>query len=116
MSYDKDKYLKILKLELSHLIDDVAGLISYEKELHERDEHTNFVYLENLVVLKDEIMGINGIIGKIDEIALQLDDNMYIDDLCVSLEKFIESRGYPMAVLDLIKGKIKKIEEINEIY
>lgn len=116
MNQEKNNYLKIFKLELSHLIEDVSGLIRYEKELHEKSEHTNFVYLENLVVLKDEIMGINGILGKIDEMAINFDDFNYIDDLSNTLEEFIKTRGYPMAVLDLVKGKIKKIEEMKNIY
>ena len=116
MSQEKNKYLKIFKLELSNLVEDVSALIQYEKELHEKNEHTNFVYLENLVVLKDEIMGINGILGKIDDMAVKFDDINYIDDLSNALEEFIKTRGYPMAVFDLVKGKIKKIEEMKNIY
>ncbi len=116
MSQEKNKYLKIFKLELAHLNEDVSALIRYEKELHDANEHTHFVYLENLVVLKDEIMGINGILGKIDEMATNFDDINYIDDLSKTLEEFIKTRGYPLAVLDLVKGKIKKIEEMKDIY
>ncbi|MGL1894130.1 MAG: hypothetical protein OCD02_21050 [Spirochaetaceae bacterium] len=116
MTQEKDKYLKIFKIELTNLIDDVSALINYEKELHESRAHSNFVYLENLVVLKDEIMGINGILGHIDDMANELDDTNYIDDLLVSIESFIQKRGYPMAVFDLIKGKVKRIESIRDIY
>lgn len=116
MTHKKDKYLKIFKLELTSLVDDVSGLIRYEKELHEKQQHTNFVYLENLVVLKDEIMGINGILGEIDRISPKFDNYNYIDELINTIEEFIKKRGYPMAVLDMIKRKIKKIADMKEIY
>lgn len=115
MIQDKNKYLKIFKLELTNLIEDIAGLINYEQQLHDNREHSHFVYLENLVVLKDEIMGINGILGKIDEYSAGLDDVNYVKDLSSSLEEFIKLRGYPLAVLDLINRKIRKIEEMKDI-
>lgn len=116
MRQEKNRYLKIFKLEMTHLVEDVSRLIQYEKELHDNNEHTHFVYLENLVVLKDEIMGINGILGHIDKMASELDDITYVEDLSKSIEAFIKTRGYPMVVLDLVKSKIKKIEEIKKLY
>ncbi len=116
MSKEKEKYLKIFKLELTTLVDDVSNLIDYEKELHDKNRHTNFVYLENLVVLKDEIMGINGILGKLDELSSELTDFNYAEELEQSISGFIIKRGYPLAVLELIKRKIKKIEVISDIY
>lgn len=115
MAQSKEQYLKILKLELTNLIGDISDLIDYEKELHDNNKHTNFVYLENLVVLKDEIMGINGILGKIDEISTSLSEDNYIKELISSIHDFVEKRGYPPAVMELIKRKIKKIEDFGDI-
>ena len=109
------KYITILKIELNSLKDDISVLIDYEKELHDKNKHTNFVYLENLVVLKDEIMGINGIIGKIDNISKTLDPNDYVEELTSIIKNFINERGYPLAVFELFVRKTKKIKEINEI-
>lgn len=116
MTREKDKYLKIFKLELTNLIEDVSGLIRYEQELHEKNKHSNFVYLENLVVLKDEIMGINGILGEIDQMSPEFDNEHYVEDLIKTIEAFIKKRGYPNAILDLIKRKVRKIEEMKGIF
>ncbi len=112
---DKQKYLKIFKLELQNLIDDITELINYEKNLYDNNTHTNFVYLENLVVLKDEIMGINGILGIIDDLFIGFHSENYRDDLQKSLKEFVEKKGYPQAVYRLIERKIKKIENIKDI-
>ena len=74
----------------------------------------HFVYLENLVVLKDEIMGLNGILGQLNKI-----DVSNSDDIKLQVEKlikeFVEIRGYPEAVIKLIGNRMQKIEEIAGI-
>lgn len=116
MSEKKDKYLRILKLEVEHLVSDISGLIEYEKELHERNKHTHFVYLENLVVLKDEIMGLNGILGHIDSLSESLDMENFKEELNRQFKEFIEKRGYPLAVYDLISRKMDKIEDMKDLF
>lgn len=116
MSEEKEKYLTILKLEVEHLISDISGLIEYEKELHDRNEHTHFVYLENLVVLKDEIMGLNGILGQIDKLSGDLDPSNIKEQLDKTFKEFIEKRGYPLAVYELISRKMDKIDEMQELF
>ncbi|MBN2834576.1 MAG: hypothetical protein JXR48_06375 [Candidatus Delongbacteria bacterium] len=115
MIYKKEKYLKILKLELSHLIEDISSVIAYEKELHDKLEHTNFVYLENLVVLKDEIMGVSGIIGQIENIANESTDENLKTNLENSILEFVKKRGYPMAVYDMFLNKLKKIDGLYNL-
>ncbi|QEN05795.1 hypothetical protein EW093_14155 [Thiospirochaeta perfilievii] len=114
MVVDQNKYLKILELELEHLVNDISSVIQYEKELHDNRTHTNFVYLENLVVLKDEIMGINGILGEITNFKVGPNENIE-EKLLEKIEAFVKSRGYPTAVLHLIENKMRKIEEIKGI-
>lgn len=113
MTQSKEQYLKIFKFELTNLMDDISDLIKYEKELHDMNKHTNFVYLENLVVLKDEIMGINGILGKIDDLTGSLTEDNFIEELQKSIQNFVDKRGYPPAVMELIKRKIKNIEDFG---
>lgn len=115
MISDKDKYLKIFKLEIENLIEDVSGLIRYETERREKREHSEYVCLENLVVFKDEIMGLNGILGEIDKQSPKFDNTNYVEDLTKTIEDFVIKRGYPQAIIRLIKGKIEKIEEIRGI-
>lgn len=116
MKVDKNKFLSIFKLELSYLVEDVSRLINYEKQLHEDNKHTNFVYLENLVVLKDEIMGLNGIMGNLENIFSDLDSDDYIDSFIEEVKSFVLQRGYPMAVFDLIKSKIYKVEDMQKLF
>ena len=42
MIRDKNKYLKILKIEIKSLIKDISTVIDYEKELHDCQKHTTF--------------------------------------------------------------------------
>ena len=115
MDSDNDKYLKILKLELNNLIDDVSALIDYEKTLHENQQHSNYVYLENLVVLKDEIMGFQGILHELDNTFFQFDKSNITEELTMFIKSYVNKHGYPMAIYELIKRKIDKIEEIKGI-
>jgi len=115
MIQDKEKYFKIFKLELKNLVTNVSLLIEYEKDMHNDEIHSNFVYLENLVVLKDEIMGINGLLGQLDHLTKDLSDAHYITELEKIIEDFIKERGYPMAVFKLVKQKMKIIDDILNI-
>ena len=90
MIQDKEKYFKILKLELKNLVINVNLLIEYEKDMHDDKTHGNFVYLENLVVLKDEIMGINGLLGLFDILIKEVSDTNYIAEFEESIKVFIK--------------------------
>ncbi len=116
MTQSKEEFLKVFKFELSNLVEDISALIEYEKDLHEENKHTNFVYLENLVVLKDEIMGINGISGYLDTAIVEIPENNFLKILEEKIAEFIKARGYPLAVLNLVKRKIEKIEEMKKLF
>lgn len=110
MVHQKEQFIKILKIELTNLVEDISDLISYEKELHDKEKHSNFVYLENLVVLKDEIMGINGVLGELDRLEKSMTIENFVQELEFKLKEFITKRGYPLAVNELLKRKIKKVD------
>lgn len=103
-----ETFNKIFKDELKHLIEDVNDLIEYEKQLHREDIHRNYVYLENLVVLKDEIMGFNGIMSQVDNFLEDIEFDEITTRFFQKITDFIKERGYPEAIENLIKRKIDR--------
>ena len=104
------KYLNILKIELEDLIMDLE--LSKEVLTRRLREHeiTEYVFLENLGLLKKEILGI-------ERIKMMLNDSekniQSIEDLHELVESYlleeVKSAGLPEVVSMLISRKLEKV-------
>lgn len=105
-------YLFILKLELKDLHDDIEMLMTSCKEDKENCAITNYVFLENLSLFKNEILGVDVFENIIDEINPH--DYSGLDELIVDLkgkfkEKMIEF-GISKAIDLSILRKMDKVK------
>lgn len=104
------KFLEILRIELQDLIYDLElSEDILEKRLNEH-QITEYVYMENLSLLKKEILGIERIKRMLSESDVQINS---IEELREKLESYfhdeIKSAGLPNVVFLLVNRKLEKI-------
>lgn len=109
----RKNYLNILRLELEDLHEDIDKLIS-ECDSQKNDcRITNYVYMENLANLKNEILGLDVFSGIIDG----TDPGRFnsLDEMIVSLKAaFSESMaeyGIINAIRLMVERKMEKVKK-----
>ncbi|MBN2445060.1 MAG: hypothetical protein JXJ04_27135 [Spirochaetales bacterium] len=105
------KFLKILQIEMEDLESDIEYLIERLKQRSEKQEITDYVFMQNLAVLKNQICGISSFMKIVDSI----DPNDYKDIesfLCDVKARFtarIDEYGLGSGIYTLIQRKIDKV-------
>lgn len=105
------KFLKILRVELEDLQEDFDLFIGVMDSRHESGQITDYVYNENLAVIRNEVMGLKdcirgcedyGLLGKapVDEIAAAIKHRFH---------ERLREHGYVPALYALLDKRIDKI-------
>jgi hypothetical protein len=105
------KYLAILQLEMEDLEADIELIIDEYTQRKKNEEITEYVFLENLAVLKKQICGISSfkkIVQSIDP-GNYPDIDAFIVDVKVRFKEKIDETGLGQAIYILIKRKIEKV-------
>jgi recombination DNA repair RAD52 pathway protein len=107
----KEKFLKVLIVELEDLDEDIKMLIEECKDKHSHEEISNYVYLENIAVLQNELFGVEGFIEDIR--SINIDDfetvENLIDDLLKQIKERVREKGLVHSIIYLVERKIKKV-------
>jgi hypothetical protein len=107
----KNALLTILEIELNDLSEDITLLVEQYRERHRKDEIADYVFLENLAIMQNELFGVTGFAQDVAEI--DVDDfeglDAMIDYLKTELEQRVKERGIARAVIYLISRKIDKV-------
>ena len=116
MDIKTGKYLEILKIELEDLVYDLEfGEQVLMKRLKEH-EITEYVFLENIGLLKKEILGIERVQKVIEKARAE---NKTISELGEVLEEYfaheIRAAGLPNVVTLLVKRKLEKVNRYMSI-
>lgn len=105
------KYLKVLKIELEDLEEDLKLLNDVYSQQEKRDEITDYVFLENVSLVQSEISGIEHIIQSLDDITIEgfssFDD--FVEYIDANFRKQTQYSGFPEAVYVLVKRKLQKV-------
>ena len=111
MSDPKKMYVRILKIEMEDLKEDINALTAECKERKEHDEISSYVYMENLAVLNHEILDIERISEDLDELDLDQypDLDALIEELLGRIEEQLAEHNLMEAVCELVKRKIRKV-------
>ncbi len=105
------KFLKILSVELEDLKEDLQFLIDMAERRRSSGELTNYVFLENLGVLRGEIKAVE----RLAEELARVDPEGFasVEQLLAHLERIFHQRcedfQFPEAVCPLIKRRMEKI-------
>ena len=111
MSDLKKTYLQILKIEIEDLKEDINALTEETRHRKEHAEISAYVYMENLAVLNHEILDIEAIARRLDELDLDQfpDVDALINHLIADIELELAEHNLMEAVYDLVKRKIRKV-------
>lgn len=108
-----EKFIKILKIELDDVEEDLRRLEEYNKAKALTGEISNYVSLENLAVIKDELMGIRRIAGTLD--TVKPEEYRDIEDFIQKFETYCRQNSrnadLPESVYVLFNRKIEKIKQ-----
>ncbi len=105
------KYLKLLKIELEDVEEDLSVLLELHEQRKQRGEITNYVFLENVAVLKKGILGIRNFLQSVDI----LDAGKYssltemIEDIDNLFKQKTKDYNFPEAIYTLTERKFNKI-------
>ena len=107
------KYMKVLKIELEDLTEDllVMAEIYHQREL--KGEITDYVFLENLTLLQSEISGIDNILEFMDDFVPDKYSNIdeFVEALDSAFRTKSEDAGFPDSVYALVKRKLTKVSK-----
>ena len=106
------KYLEILKIELKDLIEDLEFSEDVLAKRFKEHEITEYVFMENIGLLKKEILGIEKVKRMIEASAK---DDLTIKELRELIETYfsreISTAGLPNVVMLLVTRKLDKIDK-----
>ena len=113
MNNQKNIYLKLLKIELEDLNSDIDLLIEELKGQKKRDEISNYVFVENLALFKNEIVGVevvNESLTSIDIDKFSSLDSM-IDEIRSRIKEKIKISGIANALFVSVNRKLDKVKK-----
>ncbi|MBN2736941.1 MAG: hypothetical protein JXR70_08180 [Spirochaetales bacterium] len=105
------KYLRILQIELEDLEEDINFLIETHQKRVNSKEITQYVFNENLAVLKNEIFAVE----RFEKMAAEIKSDDYntiedfIADLKIRYKKRLKDSGLAEAVYPLVERKLDKV-------
>lgn len=104
--------MSILKLELNDLEEDLKLLVKEAEKKHEQRLISNYVYLENLAVIKQELFGVDGIAKRFEQTNPEefetLDD--LISALMAAMLQVKAIELLPEGVIYLVERKMEKVK------
>lgn len=111
MIHKREAFIKILILELEDLEEDIDLLIKECEDRHCKNEISEYVFLENLATLKNEMFGVEGFLDEVKNIdPLSYDELKDLaDDLNNKIKKRIKEKGLARSVQILVERKIEKV-------
>jgi hypothetical protein len=104
-------FIKILLIELDDLDQDIELLIREYEEKHNKAEISEYVFHENLALMKREFFGVKGFRHTLKTLAAEqyatLNDlHQAVDQL---LQETIREKGLPNSILLLVRRKMEKV-------
>ena len=110
------KYVKVLKIELEDLEEDLLVMAEIYHQREQKDEITDYVFLENLTLLQSEIAGIETMLRSLNDI--EYESYSSLDELVEYIEKEFrrktDASGFPESVYALVKRKLTKVSKYIE--
>ena len=105
------KYLKILKVELEDMVEDINSMMEIAQKRKESGEITNYVFWENGTVLIKEISGINNFLQGMSDLDFLKYENLeeMVEDLAAMFRKRTREYDFPEYIYDMVKRKLVKV-------
>ena len=111
MADAKSRYIRMLKIELDDLRDDLQVLIDDCCTREKRHESTHYVCMENMAVFKREILDVNTVDHILDRI--EVDEYADVDALARALDdrfgELARRHGITDAVYSMLRRRLEKL-------
>jgi len=113
MKENIDKFLRILEVELLDLEEDLVTLEDNTRHKWEDDEISNYVFLENMAILRKEMSGIQKVISNLKTIDSSTHTNLdqFIDHVLHEIKTNINNIDLPEGVYRLLQRKMEKVSK-----
>ena len=107
----KKHYLQILKIELEDLREDLVLLIEECKSSYKKESITEHVFLANLTLFKNELLGVDEFFKIIEETDPEAFENLdaMTDHLRKRFKQKIDTYGLAEAVKVCVDRKLEKV-------
>lgn len=113
MSDQRIKYLQILNMELNDLQSDLEMLVASYATEKDAKKISNYVFMENIALLKNEILGVNVFHDVLK--AIKIDQFKTVEDLiCYVKTEFnlkMRQHGIAAALHRFVDKKLDKVEK-----
>jgi len=108
-----EKFLRILRVELEDLEEDINTLAGLTDKRHQDRAITEYVHMENISLLKQEFAGIKRIVDELDKVELMEEETFpdFLARLKQRCRETIHNSAYPDAVFIFVERKIDKVAE-----
>lgn len=107
------KFIKILKIELEESEQDLRFLEDLHKQREEAGEITQYVFRENMNLLKNEISSVGEILSSVDDMIEDRDAYDSFTELVDGLKRKIQTKvdrsNNAQAVYEIVSRKIDKV-------
>ena len=109
----KKKYLKILRIEIEDLQEDIGDLIEESKKESETGTLSQYVFLENLVIFRKELLSLGvffKVLDSIDPDKFKSLDEM-IDFIRSNFMEKMKECGLIHAICNFVERKLMKVKK-----
>lgn len=111
MDKQREKFLKILRIEMEDLENDIALLEDVTERRNQEHEITDYVLMENMALLKKELGCVHTLLQDLDAFPLEQYDSL--EETAQGVKGFFreetKKHGFPPAVYQLVDRKIEKV-------
>lgn len=107
------KFLKILKVELEELENELVMFGEMHKQREQSGEITTYVFRENMNLIKNEISGLQEIIRSVDGLVSTRYKSFeeMVEDLYRKIKERIRESEHAEATYELVKQKLDKVHK-----
>lgn len=111
MSDVKQKYVDILRIELKDLEQDIEHLIQKCEKEKEESELPAYIYLENLALFKNELLGLNVFDQMLDDVDTDAFSSLeeMIEYLKKKCHEKIDAHGLAEVVNNYVDRRLEKV-------
>ena len=104
-------FITIMEIELRDLEDDIQLIMAQSEMRRHHEEISNYVYMENLALMKKELFDVDGLIHKLRELdpAEFASDREVKDLLLRDLRIKVQHQLIPPVILKMVERKFDKV-------
>jgi hypothetical protein len=108
-----DKFLRVLRIELEDLELDLVALEESTRQKWEENQISNYVFMENMAILREELTGVHKIINDLTGMDTSHFTEMdgFTEHLIKIIKENINNADLPEGVYRLLQRKILKVRD-----